>query len=130
MKPVPSLNGIWADQDGNIWSTKTGKPRKLSVHRSFGYRRVTLRNPGSYASAARVCRLVCEAFNGPAPSAECLVRHLDGNRSNDRPRNLQWGSALENFQDGIDHGTIRQSSAGKFLPAPKWEPYTGIDQPF
>jgi len=42
----------------------------------------------------RVARVVQLAFAGPPE-----VRHLDGDKSNDRPENLAWGSRVENEQD-------------------------------
>lgn len=34
-----------------------------------------------------------------------MCRHLDGNPSNNRPENLRWGTAKENSDDMIRHGT-------------------------
>jgi hypothetical protein len=51
-----------------------------------------------------VHRAVCELFNGPPlPGQQC--RHLDGNRKNNDAQNLMWGTASENNQDKIAHGT-------------------------
>jgi len=44
----------------------------------------------------KVHRLVCEAFNGPAPEgAVCM--HLDEDYTNNRPENLKWGTQKENL---------------------------------
>lgn len=44
----------------------------------------------------RVARLVCEAFNGPAPEGmNCL--HKDENSQNNRPTNLEWGTQKDNL---------------------------------
>lgn len=34
-----------------------------------------------------------------------MCRHLDGNPANNRPENLRWGTAQENSDDMIRHGT-------------------------
>jgi hypothetical protein len=34
-----------------------------------------------------------------------MVRHLDGHNTNDRLDNLAWGTASENQQDAVRHGT-------------------------
>lgn len=51
----------------------------------------------------KVSTMVAEAFHGPRP-AGMLVRHLDGNRLNDRPTNLKWGTYSENNSDTVAHG--------------------------
>lgn len=53
-----------------------------------------------------VHRLVCEAFHGPAPSADHVVAHFDGSRDNNRAENLRWASRSENAQDALRHGTL------------------------
>ncbi len=51
----------------------------------------------------RVNRLVCEAFNGPAPSDEHQAAHWDGNKNNNISSNLRWATALENAADRDRH---------------------------
>lgn len=53
-----------------------------------------------------VHRLVCEAFHGPAPSAEHHVAHGDGTRRNNREDNLRWATRSENMEDSRLHGTM------------------------
>lgn len=53
----------------------------------------------------RVNRLVCAAFNGPAPSASHHCAHNDGNPDNNRADNLRWATATENEADKKLHGT-------------------------
>jgi len=69
-----------------------------------GYRIVQLRGDGELRYA-RVARLVCEAFHGPAPEGH-EVRHLDGSRTNDAASNLAWGTSAENRADASAHGTV------------------------
>lgn len=45
----------------------------------------------------KVHRLVCEAFNGPAPFDGAIVMHADENAANNRPSNLVWGTQKENL---------------------------------
>lgn len=49
-------------------------------------------------------RLVCSAFHGAPESKSMQVRHLDGNRENNRPENLAWGTRYENWADRKAHG--------------------------
>lgn len=48
--------------------------------------------------------LVCKAYHG-LPKKGLEVRHLDGNRKNNHPDNLCWGTRRENMLDAIKHGT-------------------------
>jgi hypothetical protein len=41
-------------------------------------------------------RIVCSAFNGPPPTDQHVVDHIDTNRANNRPENLRWLTRLEN----------------------------------
>lgn len=45
----------------------------------------------------KVHRLVCEAFNGPAPEGKDVCMHLDEDSRNNRPENLAWGTQRENL---------------------------------
>jgi len=52
----------------------------------------------------RVSRLVALTFHGPCPEGmEC--RHLDGDKLNNKPSNLAWGTRSENTYDKVRHGT-------------------------
>tara|TARA_B100000408_G_scaffold100189_1_gene77469 strand:- start:592 stop:819 length:228 start_codon:yes stop_codon:yes gene_type:complete len=55
--------------------------------------------------ARKIHRLVCAAFNGPAPAGATLVRHLDGVVTNNVPSNLAWGTTSDNLLDAVRHGT-------------------------
>lgn len=87
--------------------TVDGKRRRLAVH-----------------------TLVALAFVGPRPSLQHEVRHLDGDRTNNRHWNLFWGTRLENAADrerhgrtsrGAKHGhAIRQSSHGIVCRTRAW----------
>lgn len=49
-------------------------------------------------------RLVVIAFDGPAPTEEHTdVRHLDGNKANNKLSNLAWGTRSENMKDVVVH---------------------------
>jgi hypothetical protein len=42
-----------------------------------------------------VHQLVCSAFEGPKPDWATSVNHIDRNRTNNRPENLQWSNAID-----------------------------------
>lgn len=45
--------------------------------------------------------LVCELFNGPKPSLKHQVNHIDGNKLNNTPQNLEWVTPAENTAHSI-----------------------------
>jgi hypothetical protein len=44
-------------------------------------------------------RLVCTAFHGAPPKDKPVVRHLDGDPTNNHADNLRWGTRSENEFD-------------------------------
>lgn len=109
-REIPSAAGYFADADGMIYSKTKGRgdryaflaPRKLSPWIDpRGYVHVTL-----YACGKRrhlVHALVAEAFHGPRPVG-MVVRHLNGDPSDNRPENLAYGTQAENLAERERHG--------------------------
>lgn len=73
-----------------------------------GYFTVDLRD-GERRLTAKVAQLVCAAFNGAKPTGTCLVRHLDNDRRNNHPKNLSWGTHLDNMRDRLHFGELTLS---------------------
>lgn len=101
MKPVPSFPGYFACENGHVW--RAGTPRKPQTN-GRGYLRIKTSVNGALKDAY-IHRMVCEAYNGLCPDGmEC--RHLDGNRQNNRPENLEWADKKTNESDKVIHGTL------------------------
>ncbi|MFY7853698.1 MAG: HNH endonuclease [Brevundimonas sp.] len=64
---------------------------------------LTLCGDGGSRTNVLVHRVVCAAFNGPAPFAEAQVNHRDGNRLNNHFSNLEWVSRSENLRHAYDN---------------------------
>lgn len=110
-KPVPSLPGVMASEEGRILLP----PRHAPLPN--GGVRLYLTKPalGTIASAAKdaqhkyrnywtrqygnikVHQAVCEAFHGLKPFPAAVVMHLDEDGLNNRPENLKWGTQRENL---------------------------------
>ena len=82
---------------------KAGKVLTWHTLTSTGYPDVRMTTDGK-SVAIPVHRLVAWAFLGPRPEG-MQIRHLDGNKMNCRVENLAYGSAKENGQDKVAHGT-------------------------
>jgi hypothetical protein len=92
-----------ADVFGGIWSKASGVWKRLLSHSSAGYQRLTLRKRGTDVNRT-VHRLVCEAYYGAPQKPMRVVRHLDGNRENCAPENLDWGTYSQNWSDRKSDG--------------------------
>lgn len=83
---------------------RVGRVLRRLRNKKTGYFSVCL---SRYADQVRidVHRLVAMAFLGPQPSADHLVAHNDGSRTNNHASNLRWATQRENLRDCREHGT-------------------------
>ena len=70
----------------------------------MNYLTVALKRGGQKRNR-RIHVLVAEAFLGPKPTAKAEVCHANGNKDDNRPENLYWGTHSQNIQDAVRHGT-------------------------
>lgn len=115
LKPIsiaPS-DDYMAGSDGQIYSRTQlrGVGKKVRVDwyplqggaTGNGYFSVSLCH-NNIKKTKSVHRLICAAFHGEPSKPSLQVRHLDGNRSNNLPENLAWGTQQENWLDRKTHG--------------------------
>jgi len=108
VRPLPGYPGYGADANGQIWSLTSNwrglGPRPMrSFPATNGYLQLRIKVDGALVYR-KVHTLVTTAFHGPRPSPAHQVRHLDGDKANNRPSNLRWGTAIENAADKKRHG--------------------------
>ena len=105
-KEIPIAKGYWAREDGAIVSKKHGKYRVLSssFNRANGYCNLKVGVGINKYKTYNVHQLVAMAFMGLIPDG-MEVLHSDGDKTNNRPDNLSYGTRLENHADKIRHGT-------------------------
>lgn len=109
MNAIPGFDGYFATEDGRIVSMRSGAPVELRQRIRRGYWVVTLhiRMRGQVQARSRhVHQMVLPAFKGEAPGPKYMVRHLDGDSLNNDVSNLAWGTAKDNAEDAVRHGTI------------------------
>jgi len=88
---------------GLIWSCAWNK--YLSAHQDKdGYSIVWMGG-----KKRKVHRVVCRAFHGTPPEGY-VARHKNGDTSNNRASNLQWGTTSDNERDKWRHGTHNKGS--------------------
>lgn len=84
-----------------------------------GYLRVNLFRE-NIGATCYIHQLMMEAFVGPAPLG-LLIRHLNGDQSDNRLPNLCYGTDSENQLDTVRHGTHHNS---RKTHCPQHHPYT------
>lgn len=115
-KAIPEWEGFYeASNKGEIRSvdrvitfsdgrTRAYKSQVLAQYTDGkGYRKTTLKKNGE-DYRAHIHVLVAAAFYGPRPEG-LVVRHLDGDNTNNRKSNLRYGTHAENSEDSLRHGT-------------------------
>ena len=103
-KPVIGWPEYEVSSLGRVRSLKRKNPKILTnTLTNWGYHRVGL-CIGKASYTRKVHILVAEAFIGPRPNGLwCL--HRDGNKLNNIPSNLYWGTHQDNVNDAMHHGT-------------------------
>jgi len=98
-RPIPGFEGRYEVSDlGRVWTHVSNRLMKPSLD-SSGRPAVCIAH-----RALRVHRLVAAAFLGPCPEGQ-EVRHLNGDRTDNRLSNLAYGTHQENVADAFRHGT-------------------------
>lgn len=100
--PIPGVGpGYEASDQGRVRSCKSGSWHILTpvLEKRDGYFVVSINR-----RAKRVHWCVTRAFYGE-PMEGQMCRHLDGTRTNNVLSNLRFGTASENMQDAVRHGT-------------------------
>ena len=97
IKEVPGLPGYFATSDGRI-RTPTGRWASQKDNGN-GYLYFSVQR--RYAPRTRAVHVaVCTAYHGEKPSPELEVRHLNGDKRDNRPEDLAWGTRAQNASDG------------------------------
>lgn len=104
-----------AGEDGRVYSRMQGKDWRPLAGRlnGDGYQTVHVTDSTGVQSTWSVHRLVCLAWNGLPPHPSFEVRHLDGDRLNNAPSNLAWGTHRDNAADRKRHDFERLVLAGQ-----------------
>ena len=97
MKQISNFPSYQIDESGNIY--RDGILKQSTVHKD-GYLYVTLRS-GGFRRRKAIHRLVASNFLGHEENK--VVRHLNGNKLNNRLSNLKYGTNEENNEDSKIH---------------------------
>lgn len=98
MTQYAAKRGYWVDEDGRPHSP-TGRILRGCIG-SNGYQRFSIRRPdGGHANVAVHQLAALLKFGKAALAPGVHIRHLDGDPLNNRPSNLELGTAHQNIMD-------------------------------
>lgn len=104
MKQIPNYPNYYLTENGEVISKRTKREKKLTQHLDkFGYLRVGLMTPDNKCKTERIHRLMMETYGNPPPDdmIDPTVDHINGNKLDNRIKNLQWLSNRDNSYKGI-----------------------------
>ena len=112
MKPIPKLPGLFATEQGEIY---TQEGQLVPASSDGKYLRIY-----HHGQKYRVHRLILETFVGPCPPG-MEACHGNGIRTDNRLENLRWDTRKANCADAVRHGTCPGlgSRFGEVNPAAK-----------
>ena len=98
MKPHPTQTDYLITEEGDVYSRKFGKLKKMK-QRTERYKAINLWNNGK-EKAHYVHRLVAETYI-PNPDNLPEVNHKDEDKTNNNVANLEWSTHADNVQHSL-----------------------------
>jgi hypothetical protein len=126
--PILEYEGRYsATSDGHIYSHITDKVLSEKPH-SSGYSAISLMGFDGKRHDLLVHRLICFAFHGAPKQGQTDVNHINCDKKDNRPENLEWCSRSENMRHAKSMGLMeRQSRAVSISNLKKSHPVAGFD---
>ena len=105
-KEIKNAPGYIVSQYGRIYNNNKAR-MELQHNDRAGYKLVHLRDKHGNRFRAKVHRIVGEAFV-PNPNKKPEINHLDGNKSSNFYKNLEWVSHKENIDHAMMTGLMKR----------------------
>jgi len=114
-------NTYEADEQGQVWSTKTGNKIKPFINR-YGYVEYVLTNKDKTKKHIQAHRIVACLFI-PLDKTRVYVNHKDGDKKNNTINNLEWCTVSENEVHSVN--TLGKEAWNKGIKLPSGLDYAG-----
>ena len=99
-------DNYYVTENGRVFSMHSHKELRQTLN-SHGYPSVRI-TVGGQRKRIAVHRLIAAEFHGLKPSDKHEIRHLNGDKTDNRAVNLCWGTRKDNANDREKHGnTVR-----------------------
>jgi hypothetical protein len=110
-KAVKGYEGLYeVSSDGDVRNCVTGDIRKPQINIANGYRQIRLYKQDGGKNFT-IHRIVAEAFLG---SSNLQVNHINGDKSDNSVKNLEWVTPSENIAHSLASGMARRDEQGRF----------------
>ena len=110
-KLVPGYLNTYANEDGIIMLLNSESnfivPKTFEWKTTKGtYKYIKIINNDFVPVTKAIHQLICMTFNGAPPSDGRIYEpnHIDGNKHNNHPKNLEWMTRSKNIQHAYDNG--------------------------
>lgn len=108
MIDIPGYEGLYAvTQDGDIYTYRY-KRLKIPANHVNGYKSLILVDLNGNKKGYLVHRLVAQVLV-PNPHNKPFVNHIDGDKTNHHPSNLEWVTRSENMRHAFRTGLLTSS---------------------
>ncbi len=98
MKEHPIYKGYYLTENGEVYSTRSGVLKKLSIcYDRRGYPRLSVNLDNGKRKSVRIHRLVAETYIENSDNFP-QVNHIDENKTNNQVSNLEWCTNKKNCQ--------------------------------
>ena len=105
-------HNVLVDENGRVYDATTCREPKQQVKN--GYKTVVLLVDGKHKMIG-VHRLVCDAFHGAPPSSEYQPDHINGDKTDNRPSNLEWVLPKTNIRRAKSKSVKGIAADGSFV---------------
>jgi hypothetical protein len=128
MKSIPNYPNYSVTEDGKVINNKTNKELK-PILGNTGYCQVSLCNNGKIKNY-NIHRLIASAFLSNDENKR-EVNHINGIKTDNRLKNLEWNTSSENRQHAFNTGLkkyteIQRARVSESLSKPVLDTQTGI----
>jgi predicted DNA-binding protein (UPF0251 family) len=113
LRQIPGVTNVVASSDGRLWTVARGKPARI-IEQGLTQRYVRVKRENGKFTYTPVATLVARAFLGEPSPDNSAILFRDGDYTNCRLENLQYGSREEHFEQmtpyqnrGEEHGMAK-----------------------